>query len=106
MRVLRNHVCMICGKSFKSTGNAQICGEKCAKERNRIWHKNRRAGFKTRRYLVGVNMSLALDEHGCDIVCDFFAKLLRASEMAEKHRIPVTVDAISSLMSMYRAREI
>ena len=51
-------------------------------------------------------MSLSLDDRGCEIVKDFFAKLVRAADMAKKHRLPMNVDVISNLMSMYRAREI
>lgn len=51
-------------------------------------------------------MSQALDDRGCELVKDFFVKLVRAADMAKKYRLPMNTDVISNLMSMYRAREI
>lgn len=103
---LRLHVCTICRKQFFSAGNGHVCSNYCAKERKKIWDRNRRAGNHGRKELLGVDMSLSLDDRGCEIVKDFFAKLVRAADMAKKHRLPMNVDVISNLMSMYRAREI
>lgn len=103
---LRLHVCVICRKEFFSAGNSRVCSKVCARERKRLWDKNHRAGNQVKKEFLGVDMSQALDDRGCELVKDFFVKLVRAADMAKKYRLPVNTDVISNLMSMYRAREI
>ena len=104
---LKQRVCVVCGKEFVTTGNRRICSELCVKERNRLWHRNRRKGIVTKSaYTSCIAMEQSLDERGCELVKDFFGKLIRAAEMAREYRLPMNVDVIASLMSMYRAREI
>lgn len=104
---LKQRMCMVCGNEFVTTGNKRICSEQCIKERNRLWHKNRRKGIATKSaYTSCIAMDQALDERGCELVKDFFGKLIRAAEMAREYRLPMNVDVIANLMQMYRAREI
>ena len=51
-------------------------------------------------------MEKALDQHGCDIVRDFFGKVLKAATLAAENNIHMDGQAISSLMTMYRNRVI
>ena len=51
-------------------------------------------------------MEKALDQHGCDIVSDFFGKVLKAATLAAENNIHMDGQAISNLMAMYRNRVI
>lgn len=53
-----------------------------------------------------VPMERSLDSRGCFIVRDFFRKLLKAADLADKNNGTVTETAISKLMIMYRNRVI
>lgn len=54
----------------------------------------------------GIPMEKALDQHGCDIVRDFFGKVLKAATLAAENNIHMDGQAISNLMTMYRNRVI
>lgn len=51
-------------------------------------------------------MEKALDQRGCDIVRDFFEKVLKAAALADENNVHMDGQAISNLMTMYRNRVI
>lgn len=54
----------------------------------------------------GIPMERALDQRGCDIVRDFFSKVIKAADMAAKNDIEMNGLVISNIMTMYRNRVI
>lgn len=54
----------------------------------------------------GIPMEKALDQRGCDIVRDFFEKVLKAAALADENNVHMDGQAISNLMTMYRNRVI
>lgn len=67
--------------------------------------KNKKYSRTSLKY-CGIPMKKALDQHGCDIVRDFFGKVLKAATLAAENNIHMDGQAISNLMTMYRNRVI
>lgn len=67
--------------------------------------KNKKYSRTSLKY-CGIPMEKALDQHGCDIVRDFFGKVLKAAELAAENNIQMNGQAIANLMTMYRNRVI